>query len=136
MTSFVYVAHYSPLLSLVAGVVTFAACAGLGRSILGFAKADIPDPFRQVVAIILGAEVGSLAVQTLAMLHLAFRPVLIALWFFLVCFSPAAFTSARLWCLAQLSRGKMLALAIVVVAAGLNLSAALAPSTKIDELYY
>jgi hypothetical protein len=81
-------------------------------------------------------EVSSLSVQILAILRVASRPALIAMWFTLVCFAPTAFNYTRLKRPVLLSSRRLYALATIVIAGSLNLFAALAPSTKIDELHY
>ena len=72
--------HYSPLLVLCFGVLTFAGCFGLGLLIQRLFQWDWPTPWCSVAAVCLGSEILSLVVQLEAMVGVATRSVLIATW--------------------------------------------------------
>lgn len=137
MTSFINADSYSSPLVLFFGLATFAGCMGLGLALLRLVRAKLPAPFLQVVAILLGIQVNSIAVQAVAMAHIATSALLVALWCMsfaigvlgLVLFRPVAQDGVR-------PGVPRIAIAIAVVACGANLVAAVVPSSKIDELYY
>lgn len=137
MTSFINADYYSSPLVLLFGLATFAGCMGLGLSLLRLVRANLPVPFLQVVAVVLGIQVNSIAVQAAAMAHIATPALLIALW----CASFACGV-LRLALFRPVSRADVLprvpwiAVAIAFAACGANLVAAIVPSSKIDELYY
>lgn len=154
MTSFINADSYSSPLVLLFGLATFAGCMGLGFLLLRLLRANLPTPFHEVVAVSLGIQLNSLAVQAAAMSQVATPALLTGLWgASLACgavglafFRPirrapgfardgsgrnSPYEPAR-----GLPPVPGIAIAIAVVAGGANLAAALAPSTKIDELYY
>jgi hypothetical protein len=137
VSSFVNAGSHSSLLVLFLGLATFAGCMGLGLMLLRLFRADLPAPFLQVLAVLLGIQANSIAVQAAAMAHLATPVLLVALWIAscasgvvgLFFFRPAPRS-------AVLPRVPWIAIAIAVAACGANLVAAVVPSSKIDELYY
>ena len=137
MTSFINADSYcSPLLFLI-GVATFAGCMGLGLAFLRLLRVNLPAPFLQVVAVLTGIQLNSIAVQAIAMAHAATPAVLIA-------FCGASLSGGVLGLIScrPASQGGLLrtvpriAISIALVACGANLVAAVVPSTKIDELHY
>jgi hypothetical protein len=137
LTSFLSLNAYSAPVVLLLGLSTFAGCMGLGLLILRLLHANLPAPFRQIVAVVLGIQATSLAVQVAAMAQLATPTVLIALW----SVSLAGGAVGWIFCRPARDTGSRpaiprVAIAIAAAAAGLNLLAAVVPSSKIDELYY
>lgn len=119
------------------GAATFAASMGLGLLILRLLRTNLPALFCQIAAVLLGIQTISLAVQIVAMAQVATPPVLVALW----CGALAGGTVGWIFCRPAREDGyrptvPRSALALAVIAAGLNLLAAVVPSSKIDELYY
>jgi hypothetical protein len=137
MTSFLNAdSHSSPLVFLF-GLAAFAGCMGLGLLLLRLVRANLPSPFLQVVAVLLGIQANRIAVQAAAMAHLANPTLLIALW--CASFACGVPGLALLRPVAQprvLPRVPSIAIVIATVACGANLVAAVVPSSKIDELYY
>lgn len=140
MTSFLAIEYYSPTLVLLLGITTFNGLLGLGLALLHVFRLDIPSPWRQVVGVLLGIQVLSLAVQVVAVTNLASPPVLIGLWLMLIAGGGlGSFCLSRplrsIPCRAAQGEG-ILPLIVGIVALAVNLLVAIAPSTKIDELYY
>jgi hypothetical protein len=128
---------YSAPAVLLVGAATFAASMGLGLLFLRLLRTSLPAPFCQIVAVLLGIQTISLAVQLVAMAQAATPRALIALW----CGALAGGAAGWIFCRPAREDGDRpsiprSALAIAAVAAGLNLLAAVVPSSKIDELYY
>lgn len=136
MTGFLNAAAYSPLAVLFFGLATAAACRGLGLVILRALRLAMPTPLLNVVAMVLGIEAVGLAVEIVAIAKLAKPLVLTGLW----CSAVAIGTPALWLCRPQASGSSVpvpaVAVAIACIAATVNLFAALAPSTKFDELFY
>jgi hypothetical protein len=137
MTSFLAMDAYSAPVVLFLGVATFAGCMGLGLVLLWLLRMRLPAPFCQIVAVLLGIQVTSLAVQIAAMVQAATPLVLITIW------STSLLIGIAGWVFCRPPREAdnlpsipRIALVIAAVAAGLNLLAAVVPSNKIDELYY
>lgn len=140
MTSFLAIEYYSPILVFLLGIITFNGLLGLGLALLHVFRLDIPSPWRQVVGVLLGIQVLSFAVQVVAVTNLASPPVLIGLWLMLI--AGGGLGSFRLSrplrpipCRTAQGEG-ILPLIVGIVALAANLLVAIAPSTKIDELYY
>lgn len=137
LTSFLALDAWSAPVVLLLGLSTFAGCMGLGLLLLKPLRIELPLPFHQIVAVLLGIQAISLAVQLVAMAQAATPTILIVLWGISLAGSiagwifcrPPAGHDARV----MIPRS---ALVIAAVAAGLNLLAAVVPSSKIDELYY
>ena len=140
MTSFLAIEYYSPILVLLLGITTFNGLLGLGLVLLRLFRLDIPSPWRQVVGVLLGIQVLSLAVQVVAVTNLALPPVLIGLWLMLIAVGGlGSFHLSRpLRPIPSKTTqdGGILPLVVGIVALAVNLLVAIAPSTKIDELYY
>lgn len=137
MTSFLSLSAYSAPVVLLLGLSMFAGCMGLGLLLLRLLRTELPAPFGQVVAVLLGLQATSLAVQIVAMAQAATPTVLIVLW------GVSLAGGAMGWMFCRPVRGADVlpaipktALVIAAMAAGLNLLAAVVPSSKIDELYY
>ncbi|MDP1838289.1 MAG: hypothetical protein Q8L19_07295 [Reyranella sp.] len=128
---------YSGPAVLLVGAATFAASMGLGFLLLRLLRTSLPAPFCQIAAVLLGIQAISLAVQLVAMAQAATPLVLVTLW----CGALAGGAAGWIFCRPIREDGDRppipkSALAIAGVAAGLNLLAAVVPSSKIDELYY
>lgn len=128
---------YSAPAVLLVGATTFAASMGLGLLLLRLLRTSLPAPFCQIAAVLLGIQAISLAVQLMAMAQAATSLALIALW----CGALAGGAAGWIFCRPARDEGDRppvprSALAIAALAAGLNLLAAVVPSSKIDELYY
>ena len=103
----------------------------------------IPSPWNHVTAILLGIQALSIAVQIVGIAEMASRLVLSTMWWALVAVGIAMLlfrdhnrlkTPTAPF---SISDGLMLLpIAIVGTAVTANLLIAIAPSTKIDELYY
>lgn len=137
MTSFLSLNAYSAPIVLLLGLSTFAGCMGLGLLLLRLLRTELPAPFCQIVAVLLGIQTTSLSVQIAAMAQAATPAVLIALWGV----SLAGGAAGWIFCRPTRDAGALptiprIAIVIAAVAAGLNLLAAVVPSSKIDELYY
>jgi hypothetical protein len=137
LTSFAAINSYSASAVLMLGLATFAGCLGIGLLSLRLLCMSFPAPFGQIVAVLLGIQVSSLAVQIVAMAQEATPAVLIAIW----CASLACGAAGWIFCwpgssIWQFSPVPRSAIVIAGCAAGLNLAAAVVPSSKIDELYY
>ncbi len=137
MTSFLALNAYSAPIVLLLGLSTFAGCMGLGLLLLRLFRTELPAPFCQIVAVLLGIQVTSLSVQIAAMAQAATPAVLIALWGVSLTGGAAGWIFCRpirdAGALPMIPRS---AIVIAAVAAVLNLLAAVVPSSKIDELYY
>jgi hypothetical protein len=140
MTSFLAIERYSPFIILVMGLSTFAGLWGVGTALLHAVRLKLPVPLNHVTAILLGIQTASLAVQIFGMLGIATRLVLIAIWWSLLCFAVGALFACRPRKLRivfpKCDWTALLITAIVGVAIVVNILIAIAPSTKIDELYY
>lgn len=140
MTSFLSTENYTPILVLIIGLATFVGLEGLGAAILRALRVRLPSPWLQVSAVLLGIQFSSLIVQAVGMTHIATRGVLGGVWWGLVVLGGGA---ALLWGrpAAQDKGPSWRSLSFsgwvpVCVAGAANLLVAMAPSTKIDELYY
>lgn len=122
---------------LAAGLVSFAACLGLGMLMLRALGLRWPAPFLQIGAVLLGLHLQSLAVQLLAMGRVATPAALVAVWIAVIVLGALGLAALRASrepkALPAIPR---VALALLVVAAAINLAAAVVPSSKIDEIYY
>ncbi len=137
MTSFLALDAYSAPLVLLLGLSTFAGCMGLGFLLLRLLRVELPTPFSQIVAVLLGIQATGLAVQIVAMSQVATPTVLITLWGLSLAAGAAGWISCRPIKSAEaLPAIPRVAIGIAAVAAALNLLAAVVPSSKIDELYY
>jgi hypothetical protein len=140
LTSFLAVANYSPLLVLVTGLSTFAGLWAAGRILQFCVRLQIPSPWTHVTAILLGIQVLSFLVQTVSMANVASRPVLSAIWWSLAALGAVTVVTqvrVRLGvALPKSNQWALLPIVIVGTAVAANLLIAIAPSTKIDELYY
>ncbi len=148
MTSFLAIGNYSPLMVLAIGLATFAGFWGTGAALLHAIRGHIPSPWRPVVAVLLGIQAVSLAVQIAGMAELASRQVLDAMWLAMMAIGLVMLILSNQQRLIEFFRNlKKLApsfsigvveipIAIIGIAVGTDLLIALAPSSKIDELYY
>jgi len=143
LTSFFAIERYAPFLVLATGVATFIGFWGTGASLMQAVRMRLPSPWDHVTATLLGIQALSIAVQIIGMAEMASRLILSKMWWALVAVGIAMFlfrVRKRLKTLTAplLIRDGLLLLPIAIVgtAVVVNLLIALAPSTKIDELYY
>jgi hypothetical protein len=137
LTSFLALSTYSAPVVLLLGLSTFVGCMGLGLLLLRLLRIELPAPFGQIVAVLLGIQMTGLAVQIVAMAQVATPVVLITLWGVSLAGGAVGWIFCR-----PIGDGRAfptiprIAIVIAAVAAGFNLLAAVVPSSKIDELYY
>lgn len=133
-------ADYNPLYILAAGLSTLIGLWGLGTTILFYIRMHLPSPWSNAIAILLGIQTVGLAVQIVGMTGAASRYVLQSIWCSMVSIGILTLLlQARPAFIRRLSRSNWVALlpiAVLGAAIGTNFLVALAPSTKIDELYY
>jgi hypothetical protein len=139
--------RYSPLLILATGLSTYVGLWGVGAALLFFVRLRLPPPWNQVTAVLLGIQLLSLVVSIAGMGGVASQLMLKVIWGTLVTVGAATlvfrtylrFLAAHVRFVTGCAKSEALALlpiAIILTALVLNLLVALAPSTKIDELYY
>lgn len=148
MTSFLAIGNYSPLIVLAVGLATFAGYWGTGTVLLHATRVYLPSPWQPLVAVLLGIQGTSLAVQSAGMADLASREVLDAIWLAVTTIGLVMLVlSNHRSFIGFIHNPKKPALprsigvvhivsAIIGIAAVTDLLIALAPSSKIDELYY
>jgi hypothetical protein len=140
LTSFFAIDRYSPLLVLATGLFTFIGLWGLGTALLIILRMRFASPWNHVTALLLGIQGLSLLVQITGMTGIASLSVLSAIWWALVTTGTVMLLiRSRQTLVPPISTYRGLALLpfiIVAIAVALNALVALAPSTKIDELYY
>jgi hypothetical protein len=140
LTSFLAIDRYSPLLVLATGLFTFIGLWGVGAALLTPLRMRLPPPWNHVTALLLGIQVLSLVVQLTGMAGVASLSVLSVFWWALVAVGVVMLTvrSRRTFILpfSTCDGSALLPLIIVGIAVALNALVALAPSTKIDELFY
>lgn len=137
MSSFLALESYSAPMVLLLGASTFAGCMGLGLLLLRLLRTNLPAPFGPIVAVLLGIQATGLAVQIVAMAQLATPAILIGLWGVMLAAGAVGWIACRpARTVGPLPPVPRVALVIAATAAGLNLLAAVVPSSKIDELYY
>lgn len=139
MTSFFAINRYSPLLVLVTGLFTFIGLWGVGTALLIILRLRFASPWHHVTALLLGIQGLSLLVQITGMTGMASPPVLSAIWCVLVAIGAVLIFRSRRRFISPISAyhgSALLPFIIVAIAVSLNALVALAPSTKIDELYY
>jgi hypothetical protein len=140
LTSFLASEGYSPLLGLVTGLSTYVGLWGVGAALLFFIRLRLPPPWNHVCTILLGIQVLSLVVCIAGMAAAASQLVLRLIWWALVTVGAGMLVlRSRRGILVPFAKPEGLALlpiAITATAVAFNLLVALAPSTKIDELYY
>ena len=76
---------------LATGLATLIGFWGIGAALLRAVRLQLPSPWSQVTAILLGIQALSLAVQIVGMAEMASRPVLSAMWLALVAIGIAMF---------------------------------------------
>jgi hypothetical protein len=112
----------------------------VGTIILICVRVRLPSPWNHVTAVLLGIQALSLAVQVTGMAEMASRSVLSAIWWALVAIGAVMLLFRVRTTLtgpfSTLDGRALLPTAIVGTAIATNMLVALAPSTKIDELYY
>lgn len=140
MTLFEAAARYSPFWVCAIGLATLVACLGVGLALQTTCKLTLPPPWRQAIGVLVGLQLLSLVVQLLGMAAMVSIPLLVGVW--LVWLGVGSWWSWReardflpqQWSWPQGWSWGWMAVAI----AGLltNLLVAIAPSSKIDEIYY
>ena len=141
VTSFLNLQQYAPFSVALVGLATFIGLWGLGKVVLWSCRlSPLPQPWSSVTAVLLGIQTTSLAVQIAGMIGIASRFTLTAIWICLLTVGVAPLLVGiqnRDW--APRVRATIIAaftLTIVSCALVAKFLIALAPSTKIDELYY
>lgn len=130
-----------PPVVLVIGLATFLGFWGTGTILLICVRRRFPSPWNHVTATLLGILAASLLVQIAGMIQAASQAVLITIWLTTLVFGFAALiiclrSRAITIFFSECWKRAALPLAILGIAIAINLLVAMAPSTKIDELYY
>lgn len=140
MTSWLAIEYYSPLLVLLMGILTFTGIAGLGLVIQRIMKLSLPAPWGQALGVLIGIQTVSLIVQVFSMAGLAYKPVLIAIWLFIVLAGNLSFAK---WALPLVPRQyqkpngvALFPLLLCLIGLAVNLLVAIAPCVRNDELHY
>ncbi len=140
MSGFAAMAAYHPRSILIVGLLTFLGFLGLGTWLVGRLRLSLPTPWRELAGLFLGIQVVSLVVQLTAMAGLVSRTTLIGIW--IVVAAAGGLTAAagvRLLpglSIRTLPGWTQLLLGLLAAALLANLLVAVAPSSKIDEIYY
>ena len=133
---------------LAIGLATFIGFWGTGAVLLHSTRLHIPSPWRPVTAVLLGIQAVSLAVQIAGMAELASRRALDAMWLAVVVIGIVMLLLSNQQKLMEFFRNPTkltqtlslglvhIPIAIIGIAVVTDLLIALAPSSKIDELYY
>jgi hypothetical protein len=140
VTSWQSIATYNPLFVSLTGLLTLVAIFGSGIVVLRVLRFSLPSPWHQVLALLTGTQAMSLGVQVIAMGGLASRQVLAGWWLSLLLAGLSGvyleYRERKGYRFTR-DRGLSVLPAIVTgIALLASLLAAIAPSTKIDELYY
>jgi hypothetical protein len=140
VTSFLSIPYYSPVMVLAAGLSTFVGLWGVGAALLYLVHLRLASPWNQVAAVLLGIQILSLTVQVIGMAEVASPSVLCTIWWTLVAIGASTLLLRGRSTFIELSPlrygAALLPITIIVAAILINALVALAPSTKIDELYY
>ncbi len=132
--------HYQPLLALLLGILGWLAAVGFGILLLDAAKIRITPPWKQVVGFLVGVLSLSLVVQIIAIAGLASRNNLVGIAIIFTLVGMIGIIRNRMQLVPdRFQPGGWLdytLLGIIALSLLANLLVALAPSTKIDELYY
>lgn len=140
MTSFHTISNYNPILILIIGLTNALGWIGMGRVLLAFLGIRFTQPWMQVASAITGIIIsGCLIFFLAAMKSININSMI--LWFGLLAgFAIFNLYRWKEWKIAGFPGNpeifSTIALAFIGVTAFINLIAAMAPSTKIDELYY
>ncbi|MGK2859770.1 MAG: hypothetical protein ACSLFQ_21440 [Thermoanaerobaculia bacterium] len=134
-------ASYSPLLSLLLGVVLVAAHLGWGLRVFGSLEVRHLAPLRLAVSILAGQSIYSLLTFVLAVTQLVTHPALVIFFIAYTSIGVSLLIRQRgtLRETAELARASLrpsIAWIPVGAMALMMLLYALAPATKIDEVYY
>jgi hypothetical protein len=139
MTSFDSIEFYNPLFVLIIGLVTFLGLTGFGLWLLNVTRISLESPWRQVSGALLGVLSMSLMVQAAAIGAVASKPILIGIWMIIMFIGLFVFIREEVWkkkiSLILPAGWAKLPFLLLLMALGTNLLAAMAPSSKIDELY-
>jgi hypothetical protein len=111
----------------------------VGTTILHLVQIQLPSPWNRITAILLGIQALSLIVQIAGVAEIASRFVLSLIWWSFVAIGVSMFLYRvrliRSTRLLKRSRLALLPILIIGAAVATNALVAMAPSTKIDELY-
>ncbi len=130
--------HRGSLLLLAGGVLTFLGLLGGGRGVLRAMRCTLEEPWETTLAAVIGALGGGLVVQSLAILGGMSAGGWKALWWGIAAVGAVEAVRA-LGVFSRLFRWQEWSGTLQVLtigALGVLLLIALAPSSKIDELYY
>ena len=141
MTSFQAVQDYSPFAVALVGLSTTVGLWNLGSALLWALRLHPPLPWSVVTATLLGILSVSLLVQISGMFGFASRLTLNAIWIGLIaigCANLLVKLRIKLWPppIPKPDTVALVSLAVLSVALLATLIVSIAPSTKIDELYY
>ncbi len=140
MSSFYSIEFYNPFLILLIGLITFFGLTGFGLVLLKFFRIVLESPWRQVASVLLGILTESLIVQAVSMAAIASKAMLTGIWLMIVLIGLIGFIRGEVWkkkIIFPVLRGwAILPFCLLLIALITNLLAAIAPSSKIDELYY
>jgi hypothetical protein len=141
LTSFVNAQNYAPLAVALVGLATLVGLWGLGTTLLWTIRLRLTSPWSCVTGTLLGIQVLSFIVQIPGMLASATRLTLSVIWIVLIVVGWAALLirfTGKDWrpSVARGTASAAFTLVLVGMALTADLLVAMAPSTKIDELYY
>jgi hypothetical protein len=140
MTSYFSSWIYAPFPVFLAGIVTVIALYGLGMRLISLTGIPFPMPWKAVVGLLAGIQFFSLVIQFIAMAEIASEAVLLVVWTVMVVYGLTKVAGEIFMCSVSPGAGSWKRInplmPLVLVAVITNLLAAMAPSTKIDELYY
>ena len=140
MTSFLSIDLYSPALVFCFGILTYLGLIGTGLAIVRLFKIAIPSPWRWVAGVLLGILTESLLVQIAGMTGIACHGILLSIWLLVfivgILFLGSEGVARKKFNFSFPPRWTFIVAIPVLLAILANLVAAIAPSTKIDELYY
>ncbi len=132
--------NYQPLLALLLGMVGWLAAMGFGMVLLDAARIRLTPPWKQVAGFLLGMLCLSLAVQLISIAGLASRNILVGIAILFTLVGVIGILRKPMQIVPDRFRPgswvDYVLLSIIGLSLLANLLVALAPSTKIDELYY
>ena len=140
MSSFHSIGLYSPFLVFIIGCLTLIGFLGFGLFIQRLFRLVLPSPWKEGIAYLAGIQSFSLIIQVLAMTGAAFRSILVVIlvlvWIVGLLAVMIEYHFFRKIRISRPGRLMLIPLIVILIALFVNLIAAIAPSTKCDELYY
>lgn len=139
MTSFSSIACYNPFLVLLVGLVSFFGLIGFGLGVLKLCRIFLESPWKQVASVLIGILSTSLLVQVCAISGNAAKPILFGIWIINSSTGLFIFVREELWMkkitFSMPQKWELFPFFLLMISLTTNLLAAMAPSSKIDELY-